>query len=114
MVQATLNLYHASVDNFLPTPKKSHYVFNLRDFSRVIFGTLLIPKTQMGTDGDKLTRLWIHEVYRVFYDRLVDNKDRETFFGIVKDVTQETFKTPIDKVLKRLVNPGLYATINRL
>ena len=106
MVQATLNLYKASVDSFLPTPTKSHYVFNLRDFSRVIFGTLLIPKNIMGGEGDKLIRLWIHEVYRVFYDRLVDSKDRDTFFGIVKDVTQDTFKTPIDRVLKRLVTPG--------
>ena len=106
MIQATLNLYKAAVDNFLPTPTKSHYVFNLRDFARVIFGTMLIPKNLMGSEGDKLTRLWIHEVYRVFYDRLVDSKDRETFFGIVKDVTLDTFKTPIDKVLKRLVTPG--------
>ena len=75
MVQATMGVYKAAVSTFLPTPSKSHYVFNLRDFSRVVRGVLLVPKTHMN-EGDKLTRLWVHEIYRVFYDRLIDDKDR--------------------------------------
>ena len=75
MVQATMAVYKAAVSTFLPTPSKSHYVFNLRDFSRVVRGVLLVPKTHM-KEGDKLTRLWVHEIYRVFYDRLIDDKDR--------------------------------------
>lgn len=49
-------------------------------------------------DGDKLIRLWIHEVYRVFYDRLIDNEDKETFFGIVKERTSNLFKQNVEKV----------------
>uniref|UniRef100_A0A5F8GCZ7 Dynein axonemal heavy chain 3 n=1 Tax=Monodelphis domestica TaxID=13616 RepID=A0A5F8GCZ7_MONDO len=82
LVQATMTIYKAAVENFLPTPSKSHYVFNLRDFSRVIQGVLLCPHTHL-QDGEKLIRLWIHEVYRVFYDRLIDNEDRQVFFGMV-------------------------------
>uniref|UniRef100_A0A803TL59 Dynein axonemal heavy chain 3 n=1 Tax=Anolis carolinensis TaxID=28377 RepID=A0A803TL59_ANOCA len=81
LVQATMNIYKLAVENFLPTPSKSHYVFNLRDFSRVVRGVLLCPHTHL----QKLIRLWIHEVYRVFYDRLIDAKDREVFFNMIQD-----------------------------
>ena len=50
-------------------------------------------------EGDKLIRLWIHEVYRVFYDRLIDHQDREMFFNIVQDRTSSFFKQTIDKVI---------------
>uniref|UniRef100_A0A803TTC8 Dynein axonemal heavy chain 3 n=1 Tax=Anolis carolinensis TaxID=28377 RepID=A0A803TTC8_ANOCA len=88
LVQATMNIYKLAVENFLPTPSKSHYVFNLRDFSRVVRGVLLCPHTHL-QDGEKLIRLWIHEVYRVFYDRLIDAKDREVFFNMVKETTSD-------------------------
>ncbi|KAM4656706.1 dynein axonemal heavy chain 3 [Amazona ochrocephala] len=101
MVQATMVIYKMAVDNFLPTPSKSHYVFNLRDFSRVIKGVLLCPHTHL-QDGDKLIRLWIHEVYRVFYDRLVDDEDRKVFFQMVQETTTNSFKQDFNKVLSHL------------
>lgn len=35
----------------------------------------------------------------MFYDRLVDNDDREKFFNIVKERTSAYFKQSIDKVI---------------
>ncbi|XP_062999548.1 dynein axonemal heavy chain 3 [Elgaria multicarinata webbii] len=105
LVHATMNIYKLAVENFLPTPSKSHYVFNLRDFSRVIRGVLLCPHTHL-QDGEKLIRLWIHEVYRVFYDRLIDAEDREVFFNMVKETTSDCFKQSVDKVLSHLSRTG--------
>ena len=58
------------------------------------------------TDGDKLMRLWTHEVYRVFYDRLIDDKDRHQFFEIVKEMLHQYFKMNADKLLGHLATSG--------
>ena len=105
MVQATMAVYKAAVVTFLPTPSKSHYVFNLRDFSRVVSGVLLVPKTHM-TEANKLVRLWVHEVYRIFYDRLISDEDREQFFAIVQETLSQQFKMTSDKLLGHLAEGG--------
>lgn len=75
IVSATMEVYKTVTVQFLPTPSKCHYLFNLRDFARVIKGVLLVPSTHM-KEINKLVALWVHETYRVFYDRLVDDADR--------------------------------------
>lgn len=100
-----MGVYKSAVAKFLPTPSKSLYIFNLRDFSRVVKGVLLTPKTHLA-EGDKLIRLWVHEVYRVFYDRLIDDEDRLNFFNIVKETLQKYFKVSMDKLLGHLATSG--------
>lgn len=68
MVQATMAVYKDSMDSFLPTPSKSHYVFNLRDFARVIHGVLLAPPTHLqvsrsNTDIFELIVLYLFIMY---------------------------------------------------
>lgn len=101
IVQATMDIYKKTIENFLPTPAKSHYIFNLRDFARVIRGVLLAPAKVL-KDEKKLFRLWVHEIYRVFYDRLIDDSDRVMFFNLVKKISDDVIKIDLNKLLEHL------------
>ncbi|ESO02274.1 hypothetical protein HELRODRAFT_188646 [Helobdella robusta] len=103
LVQATLKVYKDLFYGFLPTPTKSHYIFNLRDFFRVISGVILVSQQKL-TDVEKLIRLWFHEVYRVFSDRLIESADSSRFFSIVVEACSTHFKVNIDKLFSHLTN----------
>lgn len=77
LVDSCVEVYTAACAALLPTPFKSHYRFNFRDMSRLLSGILSISPAACGGDVPAaLTRLWTHEVQRVFGDRLVCGEDR--------------------------------------
>jgi dynein heavy chain len=100
IVNATLEMYRGAVTNLLPTPKKSHYTFNLRDFARVIQGILLV-RSESITEPHKMVRLWMHEAYRVFYDRLTDDEDRKWLFNTSKTIVKSAFESEFNLVMKK-------------
>lgn len=69
----TIDLYQNVVAKMLPTPTKIHYLFNLRDISKIFQGLLRSHKDYQNTKSTML-RLWIHECFRVFFDRLIDER----------------------------------------
>ncbi|KAL0158444.1 hypothetical protein M9458_046520, partial [Cirrhinus mrigala] len=94
-------VYKKAIENLLPTPAKSHYTFNLRDFSRVVQGCLLLKKESL-SNKRTMIRLFVHELYRVFYDRLVDDQDRAWLFSLISNIVKEHFKENFDTVFEHL------------
>ena len=72
----TLALYATIVEKLPPTPKRFHYVFNLRDLSRIYQGLLLSTPDKFPSVTE-LMRLWRNEALRVLHDRLISDDDRD-------------------------------------
>ena len=91
IVEATLDIYNSIQKALLPTPTKSHYTFNLRDLAKVIQGVLM-SEPKYVSDVEMMLRLWCHEAFRVFRDRLINFEDHEWFDTKMTQVVQQHFK----------------------
>ena len=85
IVAASVEMYRRICVELLPTPSKSHYVFNLRDTAKVVQGMLMVRAGSV-TTREALGRLWVHESSRVFKDRMVSGEDKEYFEGMVGEL----------------------------
>ena len=70
---STIDIYDTLCKTMKPIPAKFHYSFNLRDVSRVFQGLLMI-KNKIKS-GITFAKLWVHEVLRIFGDRLINDAD---------------------------------------
>lgn len=48
-------------------------------------------------DDLTITKLWIHEVSRVFHDRLINDKDRNWFYDKIIELLGRFFKAKLEK-----------------
>lgn len=88
-----------------PTPTKSHYVFSTCDVRRVIQGSMLIrckelPDGETTTTG-KITRMWIHEVTRVFCDRVVDPNDSTLISNCIEKIVKKNYSITMKDVIQK-------------
>ncbi|KAI3381764.1 hypothetical protein SNEBB_005804 [Seison nebaliae] len=72
----------------LPTPAKFHYVFNLRDLSRIWQGMLRIRSKEC-SDKATFRLLWRHEMTRVIADRFISEDDQKAFQNLFMRLTAE-------------------------
>ncbi|CAD8115295.1 unnamed protein product [Paramecium sonneborni] len=108
-VNATLDIYQLiqTCKELLPTPAKSHYIYNLRDISKVFQG---ISKGTIKSfrDENDFIKLWAHECQRVFQDRLINEDDQGTFDKILKETTLKHFKRDWKQLVQ--IEPLLWAS----
>jgi dynein heavy chain len=105
LTDATIELWRTMKDRMLPTPAKFHYIFNLRELSRVFQGILLTPtdtiktggyrcetgKTSFTGGGVTLLNIWKHECARVFSDKLTNLRDKATYSKYMDNQLLKTF-----------------------
>ena len=78
----TIDTFQKAASVLLPLPKKSHYLFNLRQVSEVVQGLFSVPVeilTYLDDQTACLKKLWLHETARVFQDRLISEEDKQLF-----------------------------------
>ncbi|XP_076263714.1 dynein heavy chain at 16F [Rhynchophorus ferrugineus] len=94
MVNAAVDIYDRIASDLLPTPSKSHYIFNLRDLSKCIQGITQADSGTMRTENEML-RLFYHECLRVFHDRLINVEDKSYFYFLMREICGRNFGTPV-------------------
>ena len=96
IVLSTIEIYQRISEDLRPTPAKFHYLFNLRDVSKVIQGILMTKPVSIQSP-ETACKLWVNESQRVFYDRLINNEDKQWFIKIIMELIQRNFRLQIDQ-----------------
>eukprot|EP00048_Salpingoeca_helianthica_P012895 m.192407 g.192407 ORF g.192407 m.192407 type:complete len:3920 (+) comp15437_c5_seq100:290-12049(+) len=90
LTQATMALYNDIILSLPPTPSKFHYIFNLRDLSRVYEGLCLTTTDRFSTPA-ALVRVWRNECLRVFHDRLINETDKKQVQGLIEKLISKSW-----------------------
>uniref|UniRef100_A0A672TUF5 Dynein axonemal heavy chain 5 n=1 Tax=Strigops habroptila TaxID=2489341 RepID=A0A672TUF5_STRHB len=128
LVSTTRKVWQTTKAKMLPTPAKFHYIFNLRDLSRIWQGVLTVT-SEVCQSISVLVALFQHECRRVIADRFISQSDKDWFedtilnnlfednstelyfVDFLRDVPEATGDEPDDVELKA---PKIYEPIPSL
>lgn len=74
----------------------------LNTFLFLFYQGILFSVPETIADVVSIKRLWVHEMLRVYYDRLVDESDRLWFFDNLCSSCKEFLGEDIDNMFKYL------------
>ncbi|XP_019405170.1 PREDICTED: dynein heavy chain 8, axonemal [Crocodylus porosus] len=92
-------LWQWTKTKMLPTPSKFHYIFNLRDLSRIWQGMLTI-KAEECNNITTLMALFKHECTRVIADRFITAEDVAWFDKTISRAVEECVGAGLESVLQ--------------
>ncbi|XP_050455387.1 dynein axonemal heavy chain 10 [Cataglyphis hispanica] len=107
LVQLMLEIYEVILKELLPTPSKFHYIFNMRDLSRITAG-LLQSHPNFYPGVKQFVRLWRNEVTRVMCDRLISVQDENFVIDQLIDKIQNYWELEPEVIQYSLRDPMLY------
>ncbi|XP_022805941.1 dynein heavy chain 5, axonemal-like [Stylophora pistillata] len=101
LVPCTRRLWQLTKIKMLPTPAKFHYIFNLRDLSRIWQGILYCVSEVISTQ-EALMALWKHECIRVVSDRFTNPSDKDWFEKTMKRVIGEELGEDLQAMIENM------------
>lgn len=105
VIDAALTLHTRMSQMFLPTAIKFHYTFNMRDLANIFTG-ILFATHDTCEDANSIARLYIHEATRVYSDKLINQKDINSFKKLIREVARKSFEDCDES--KLFVEPIIY------
>jgi len=91
IVTGTMEIYNKISEELLPTPTRSHYLFNLRDVSKVFQGLVMVKPIHVNS-AMSFARLWLNETMRVFSDRLINYDDKGWVEKLASNLLKQKFR----------------------
>ena len=117
LVPITIDLWNKVQTKMLPTPAKFHYLFNMRELSKVFQGLILAERDRFRLSNPEhppyggnvkspegyLVALWRHECERVFVDKLTTYDDKNWTDELIMKIVKDTFGKDISKQVEERV-----------
>ena len=109
LVPMTITLWNQIQAKMLPTPAKFHYLFNMRELSKVFQGVNFAARDRFKAGADAefgasvgsaegyIGSLWVHECHRVFSDKLTTNEDKAWCYDAIDALVKENLGPDIAK-----------------
>jgi dynein heavy chain len=116
LVPITIDLWNKVQTKMLPTPAKFHYLFNMRELSKVFQGLILAERDRFKSGVQHppfggnvkspegyLVALWRHECERVFVDKLTSYDDKDWTDSLIQKIIGDTFGEKLTKEVEERV-----------
>ena len=101
IVEAAINVQDAVSSKFLPSAVKFMYNWNMRELTSIFQGCCH-AQPDYYIKPMMLARLFVHEIQRVYSDRLVSENEIDSFEVIVKDIVKKSIGAlPVDELIEK-------------